>query len=168
MGRRLPKVGIRLGNSLTWKTTFHSHLSHVHRSWHFQEELIQKIIKGINRQFGYYNSEMVIHVYPKNDLEDHAAEVHIKYLVWSEDNRKSRKELFHVCSEVIVPILSYIFKEYKFKLDVRSIKRHMIYKNTELFGDYLANRLMSEPHRDKPIINREFKFASAEIQKFDY
>ena len=48
--------------------------------------LIKKIIKGINRKFNYYISEIIIHVYPARDLNK-STEIHIKYLVWSEEKK---------------------------------------------------------------------------------
>jgi len=68
---------------------------------------------------------------------------------------------------VILPILAYVFKEYEFKFDVKVINKKMISRNAEIFGDYMGDKLMAEPHRDKQIIGREFKIATEEIKRYN-
>jgi len=47
--------------------------------------------------------------------------------------------------------------------DVKVINKSMLSKNAEMYGDYIGDKLMAEPHRDKQIITREFKIATEEI-----
>lgn len=195
MGRRVPKIGIRIGNSLTWKTTYHSCKKNIKRTWSFEETLIKKIIKGINRKFNYYVSDMVIHVLPctesnkpvtprhidttchqgqlidkDNDKSlsplcssvEHRIKINIKYLVWCE-KEIGTKNVHYITSQIISPLLSYIFNNYDMLYDVKVINKSMLSKNAEMYGDYIGDKLMAEPHRDKQIITREFKIATEEI-----
>lgn len=152
-----------MSNSLTWKTTFYSLRKNVRKTWYFEEELIKKIIKGINRKFNYYVSDIIIHVFPKTSNQK-VTKVHIKYLIWTED-KKSLKNIYYISSQIILAILTYLFSNYQFKLEIKSIHRNMIIRNTEMLGDYLSDKIMLEPHRDKQIINREFKLATNQIKK---
>ena len=161
MGRRVPKLGIRIGNSLTWKTTYHSTKINSKRSWYFEEALIKKIIKGINRRFNYYVSSIIIHTFPKTGKK---MTIHIKYLVWNEDDLKT-KDVHYITSQIISPLLAFIFQNYLIKYDVKVINKSMIYQDAEMLGDYLGDKLMAEPHRDKQIITREFRRAAEEIKK---
>jgi hypothetical protein len=159
MGRRVPKTGIRIGNSITWKTAFHSSLPYVKRSWYFEEKLMKQSIQGICRKFNYYVSDILVHVYPTKSKPL----VHIKYWIWNE--KMTTKDVHFLTSKVIKKLLTIIFPHYSFTFDIQTLQRNMLSKNAKLLSDYMTDKLIAEPHKDKQILNYEFRQASREIKK---
>lgn len=162
MGRRIPKTGIRIGNSITWNTIYHSSLKNTKRAWYFEEKLMKKIIEGVCRKAKYYTSEIVIHVFPSN--QQSKPKVHIKYLIWREENF-TNSDVHFLTSKIVKKLLTLIFPKYSFFFDVQALDRSMLSKNVKLFGEYLTDKLMAEPHRDKQILGYEFRKASRSILK---
>lgn len=160
MGRRIPKTGIRISNSITWNTLYHSSDKNSKRSFYFEEKMMKKIIEGVCRKAKYYTSEILIHVYPCS--KENKPRVHIKYLIWSEGNF-TNSDIHFLTSKIIKNILSVIFPKYSFFFDVQALDHSLVSKNAKLFGDYLRDKLMLEPHRDKQIMGYEYRKASKSI-----
>jgi len=59
---------------------------------------------------------------------------------------------------MIKELLTRIFPKYSFFFDVQALSHPtMLSKNVKLFGDYLTDKLMAEPHREKQILGYEFR-----------